>query len=195
MFNMLVHCTTLGNTPHISNIHNSFRVEPTMPVEHVWDWTATCAQRNGSIKNLLIACHGAYVGLDSNKMAPGFGIKLGTGIYKFNVQLTQKLLGKVSNIYLYVCGAAAETPANLEYGEGSMSINPNYVTNNRQMCFDIASFAEANVFASTSLQTFSTSRWTGRFDFGAWEGTVEKFSPYGSVTNATSNMHDFGAED
>ena len=193
MFNMLIHCTTLGSTPHISNIHNSFAVTPETPIEHVWNWTATCAQRNGSVKNLLIACHGLYWKL-AGASTGGLGIKLGTGIYKDNIHLTAKLQPWVYNIYLFVCGGSA-SPENLESDELSMSINPDYVTNNRRICADMAAYTEANVFASSSLQTFSTSRWTGRFDFGAWEGKVEKFSPYGGVTDVTSRMNDFGEEE
>src|SRR5688572_31707371 len=106
MFNMLIHCTTLGSTPHISNIHNSFAVTPETPIEHIWNWTATCAQRNGSIKNLLIACHGLYWKL-AGASTGGLGIKLGTGLYKDNVHLTAKLQPWVYNIYLYVCGGSA----------------------------------------------------------------------------------------
>jgi hypothetical protein len=195
MFNMLVHCTTLGATPHISNIHNSFAVEPTHPIEHVWDWTATCAQKNGLIKNLLIACHGIYTTLDNSKgLVGGFGIALGSGINRRNIHLTRKLLGKVSNIYLYVCGAAQNIPDNLEYDMGKSSVNPDYVTNNRQICFDMAAYTEAHVYASNALQNFSRSYFFNRFDFGAWEGTVEKFSPYGGVTNVTSRINSFGQE-
>jgi hypothetical protein len=195
MFNMLVHCTTLGATPHMSNIHNSFAVQPTHPIEHVWDWVATCSDRNGRIKNLLIACHGGYTELDNVPgLSGGFGIHLGTGLHKKNVHLTRKLLGKVSNIYMFVCGGSKQIPDNLESQLDNASVHPDFAPNNRQVCFDMAAYAEANVYASPALQKFGNSFFLDRFDFGAWEGTVEKFSPYGGVTNVTSRMNAFGQE-
>jgi hypothetical protein len=58
----------------------------------------------------------------------------------------------------------------------------------------MAAYAEANVYASASLQSFDTSRITGRFDFGKWEGTVEKFTPQGRIENVTKRMKHFGYE-
>jgi hypothetical protein len=195
MFNMLVHCASLGNTPNISNIHNSFKVSESHPIEHVWDWVAACSDRNGRIKNLLIACHGGYADLDNTQgPAGGFGILLGTGITKYNVQLTRKLLGRVSNIYMFVCGGGRQIPDNLESSMSQSSWHPDYANNNRQICMDIAAYSEANVYASSEIQKYGNSFWLDRFDFGAWEGKVEKFSPYGGVTDVTSRMQAFGKE-
>jgi len=94
---------------------------------------ATCSDRNGGIKNLLVAAHGRYVTLDNyageatghvKGAVGGFGISLGTGIFWSNVGLMTALRGKVSNIYLYTCGGSAETPPNLEFAAGMMSVNP-----------------------------------------------------------------------
>jgi hypothetical protein len=202
MFNMLIHCTSLGNTPHIRNVHNSFAVEKDKhPIEHVWDWTATCAQRNGLIKNLLIACHGGYVFPNKCSLKPnetekgGFGIKLGTGISTYNVQLTQKLMNKVSNIYLFVCGGAADSAnEDIELEGIPFCVHPDFISNNRKTCSLMAAHTQANVYASTASQAFNISRWTGRFDFGAWEGKVEKFTPGGGIVDVTGRMRDFGDE-
>ncbi len=151
-------------------------------------------QRNGSIRNLLIGCHGGYADFDDRPWSSGIGIKLGTGIDNYNVHLTAKLQPWVYNIYLYVCGGANSPPEYLEDNDYGMSLHPDYVKNNRRVCIDMASYTEANVFASRCAQKFSTSGLTGRFDFGAWEGTVLKFSPYGGVTDVRSRMNDFGDE-
>jgi|GEM_PF-6837213 len=59
----------------------------------------------------------------------------------------------------------------------------------------MAAWTEANVYASPNQQTFSPpNAFFCDFNFGAWEGTVQKFTPYGNVTDVTSRMHKFGEE-
>ena len=206
MFNMLIHCESLGITPTAfkKNIHNSYAVTPAnekkhhsgTPIVHIWDWTAECARRNGNIKNLLIACHGGYADKEKSQKQQGvLGIKLGSGLFTWNIASIGKLARRVSNIYLYVCGGAEDPlkPDILLEG-ATQSVHPDYATSNRTTCSLMAAHTEANVYASADLQSFDKSRFTGRFDFGKWEGKVEKFTPQGRIEDVTKRMNGFGYE-
>jgi hypothetical protein len=197
MINMLIHSAELGKTPALKSVQNSFRVEKDHPISHIWDWTASCSDKHKGIKNLLIACHGLYSKLEgTNKTAGGFGIELGTGIHKFNIDLIKKLQGKVSNIYLYVCGAAiAMDQTNLDkLKDTNQSFHPDYVTDNRVLCSQMAGFTEANVYASSEMQDYNDYWGFLAFDFKTWEGKVEKFTPQGAIVDVTSRMNPFGKE-
>jgi hypothetical protein len=191
MFNMLIHCKSLGNTPHIGNIHNSWAVEQSVtPIEHIWAWTAECSKRNGGISNLLIACHGGYE--IEKKEFGGWGILLGTGLNQVNATLTEKLAGRVKNIYLYVCGGAQESDLTKLGKDKDPALQ---YANNRLTCKMMAKHSKCNIYAATDIQGFNKSDWWYKgFTFGKWEGKVEKFTAAGDILEVTSRMQEFGKE-
>lgn len=210
MLNMLIHDKSFGSTPKFPNIQNSYPVDcgtekAATPIEHIWNWAAECSRINGGINNLLIACHGGYL-MQCNKAREnegGFGIKLGTGINLLNVHLTKALAGRVKNIFFYVCGAARTPDYNLAAPDEKDELAKSY--NNRLMMMRMADYTRCNIYAPTDEQRkIIYSKKREGFDFGAWEGTVEKFvyidrgkgkGGIVSVNNVTLMMHNFGEED
>lgn len=195
MINMLIHCKSLGKTPTIGSIHNSWAVEEDVtPIEHIWSWTAECSNRNGGINHLLIASHGGYDGEGKLRAElGGWGIHLGTGLNQLNVALTANLAGRVKNIYLYVCGGAKEPdPSKLGKGKDPTAI----YGNNRLTCILMAKHTQCNIYASSGLQYMNKKpeRMSKGVIFGKWEGKVEKFTPDGNIFDVTSRMQEFGKE-
>lgn len=198
MINALVFCRSLGVAPSLQNVQRFHWVYRSHPIEQILNWMEKTAIENNGIKNLLIACHGGHAYVNgSEDLVGGFGILLGTGLHEGNVHLMKKLQRKVSNIYLYSCGAAAE-PSKLDQIKGELQcINPNYIKNNRRMCSKMSDYTEANVYASDTFQEYHKLRkfifWE-TFDLGTWEGKVEKFVPGKPPIDVTGRMHTFGNE-
>jgi hypothetical protein len=199
IINVLFYCTSLGLAPALNNVQKNCPVDRTYPIDFVWNDAVAIAKENKGIKNLLIACHGVFEGITGSKeLVPGFGISLGTGITSKNVSLTKKLQRQVSNIYIFACGGASE-PSKLDQLEGgTQSPHPSIVPNNRFICSQMSDYTEANVFASVDYQEFERNKGgiftAPSFNFGKWEGKVEKFIPGKPPVDVTNRMHLFGNE-
>lgn len=193
--NMLIFCDSFGHPQ--KNIKIDYYIvaaQDITPIELLWEWTVERSQKVGGIDNLLIACHGRYEGNHTIAERGGWGIRLGTGLDQKNVIGTNKLDGFVKNIYLYVCGGGREpNPALLAPGT-----NYSDFAHNRWTCRQMAYFSRCNVYASQGIESADTNAWNWdferRFDFGKWEGKVEKFTPHWEVIDVTSRMTSFGNE-
>ncbi|RJF89053.1 hypothetical protein D3874_20450 [Oleomonas cavernae] len=118
---------------------------------------------NGKLLALVINCHGKAKGDNG-----GYGLSLGTGIKRGNVEpLFSTLKGLVDDIWLVACQAARISEPGGD-GDGNL------------FCGAMAKAAGANVYASTADQT--TGLWPyipfGKID--GYEGKVYKYKSDGS---------------
>ncbi|MEZ5308274.1 MAG: hypothetical protein R2684_14105 [Pyrinomonadaceae bacterium] len=127
------------------------------------------------INTMFILCHG-YAGSSAVRQQSGdfggMGLELGReGVFHRNVSMWEDIKGSVSNIVVYSCGAADTqdgaqgTTADGQYLMGALAIHTN-----------------ATVYAADRIQWYSTynNLKNGRYDFGAWEGTLYCFLPDGT---------------
>ena len=131
------------------------------------------AATGGKLKALVVNCHGYYAVLKEhkywfNEKGGGFGLGIGTGITRANVDLVMgEIKGLVDDIWLVACGAAQISQAG-GAGDGNL------------FCGSMAKATGANVYASTAKQ--STGLWPtipyGKID--GYEGDVYKYKPDGS---------------
>lgn len=104
--------------------------------------------------------------------AGGMGLELGReDVTHTNVAMWSAIAGKVDNIVVYSCGAGDTQPGN----EGTTA-------DGRYLMGALAIHANANVYAADKIQWYGTFNdlSNGRYEFGAWEGTLYKFPPSGN---------------
>lgn len=129
----------------------------------------------GKLHSMFILCHG-FAGSNTRAAmsmdAGGMGLQLGReNVLHRNVAIWSAISGKVENIVVYSCAAGDTQPGN----EGSTA-------DGRYLMGALAIHTNANVFAADRIQWYSThnGQSNGRYDFGAWEGTLFKFPPSGN---------------
>lgn len=129
----------------------------------------------GKIHSVFVLCHG-YAGSNDNAGvsmdAGGMGLELGReGVFHTNVAMWSAIANKVDNIVVYSCAAGDTQPGN----EGTTA-------DGRYLMGALAIHTNANVYAADRIQWYGTHNnlSNGRYDFGAWEGTLFKFPPNGN---------------
>jgi hypothetical protein len=144
------------------------------PLHNAFSGINAAARSRGEIDTLFILCHG-YAGENTRAQmcmdAGGMGLQLGReDVLHGNVAMWRAIAGRVSNIVVYACAAA-----NTERG------NEFTTADGRYLMGALALHANAFVYAADRIQWYSTFNdgSHGRFDFGAWEGTVYQFPPMG----------------
>lgn len=156
----------------------SWEVLPTTPIDSLLDWTASAASvaPGGRLQTLIINCHGYYNGSDRSSTG-GFGLALGTGIFRADTSKFSKLRGKVISIWITACGAARITiPGTSGDGDGNL------------FCQEIARAAGAYVVAATTKQFHDLSIPDNHID--DFEGLVLRYNPAGAVDWS----HDYGLD-
>jgi hypothetical protein len=124
----------------------------------------------GSLRCLIINCHGIYKGLSGGPQVGGYGLSLGTGFFRRNVSvwnLLKKIDGSplVPNIMIVACGTARVSP--LDYrrdGDG------------KAFCGEIAQQSGVIVTAGTTIQLNPYGQQTPYY-ISDWEGLVHQFDP------------------
>src|SRR6476619_980566 len=86
---------------------NTYDVPDDHGVDHILGWTAVVARDapGGKLATLVIMCHG----YENEQGKGGFGLKIGTGIYRKDTPQFSKVKGLVNNIWIFGCQAAAIT--------------------------------------------------------------------------------------
>lgn len=133
----------------------------------------------GKIRFLIINCHGYYDAAPGSLVATGgFGLALGTGIYRHDLQKFRVLRGLVDNIWLTACGPARQTNTGAMGerlgGDGAM------------FCSEMAQAAQAYVVAATTVQIRPYD--IPSFHIDDYEGVVLQFGPLGNIVW----QHDYG---
>jgi hypothetical protein len=124
----------------------------------------------GSLHCLVINCHGKYKGLSGGPQVGGYGLRLGTGLFRRNVQvwnLLKRVDGSplVANIMIVACGTARVSPQDYRRdGDGSA------------FCGEIAQQSGATVTAGSTIQLNPVGQQTP-FYISDWEGLVQQFEP------------------
>jgi hypothetical protein len=128
----------------------------------------------GRLRNLILNCHGYYAG-EGRDATGGYGLALGSGIFRYNVDVFDALRRDgpcVHEILITACGTARISPVNAA-GEGD----------GHRFCQEIARHSGAHVTAATTAQAVAKfDQWTmpqGHID--DWEGLVVKYSPDGTL--------------
>lgn len=183
MATVLVHDLRLAGPTPTSTADASIEVGANSPINGLMSSIVNAT--GTSIERLLIMCHGyesdtSGAGNSCTPMTLGFGLCLCMeDLTLANVGVTAQLYDCVSDIILYACGPANTAPMNKgTYGDG------------QQFCKELASYTNANVYASDVSQNYTFIKYdpsklvceTIPIDFGQWEGHVYKFSPDGSIT-------------
>ncbi len=133
------------------------------------------AGAGGKIHSMFVLCHGYAGSNDRAGMsmdAGGMGLELGReDVTHTNVAMWSAIAGKVDNIVVYSCGAGDTQPGN----EGTTA-------DGRYLMGALAIHTNANVYAADKIQWYGTFNdlANGRYDFGAWEGTLFCFPPNGN---------------
>lgn len=133
------------------------------------------AGAGGKIHSMFVLCHGYAGSNDRAGMsmdAGGMGLELGReDVTHTNVAMWSAIAGKVDNIVVYSCGAGDTQPGN----EGTTA-------DGRYLMGALAIHTNANVYAADKIQWYGTFNdlANGRYDFGAWEGTLFRFPPNGN---------------
>jgi hypothetical protein len=161
----------------LPRLWNTYFVPDGHSPDHILGWTAVVAQGapGGKLATLVITCHG-YVNKDDSG---GFGLDLGTGIYRADTPRFGKLKGLVDNIWIFACQTARitnPTPAGSKLdGDGNL------------FCCEIAKAAGAYVTASTNNQyPARQSGIAGGLRDGYvpnWSGLVLTYGPEGNVVS------------
>lgn len=146
--------------------------------EHYLGWAAKVADGfpGKIIKSLVINCHGYYSG-DDRSSTGGYGLALGTGIFRSNTEKFSVLKGKVGCIYITACGAARISQADAGgNGDGNL------------LCSEIAKNSGAYVIAGTTQQVSSRFPVYPQHYIADYDGLVLRYTPSGSVDWS----HDYG---
>jgi|KBSMisStaDraftv2_1062788.scaffolds.fasta_scaffold428410_1 hypothetical protein len=161
------------NAPDAPGTHyrmwNTWEVPASDNPEHILSWTATVADGapGGRLNAVVINCHGIYNNITRSGTG-GFGLSLGTGIFRADTPKFSKLKGKVTAIWITACGAARiSIPGTSGDGDGNL------------FCSEIARNSGAYVYASTVLQYHDLFLGTDRID--DYEGLTLRYSPAGVV--------------
>ncbi len=135
----------------------------------------TARASGGKIHSMFILCHG-YAGSNPNAGmsmdAGGMGLQLGReNVMHTNVAMWSAIAGKVDNMVVYSCAAGDTQPGN----EGTTA-------DGRYLMGALAIHTNANVYAADKIQWYRRHEGlsNGRYEFGAWEGTLYKFPPSGN---------------
>jgi hypothetical protein len=188
---MLVHDTRLaGTAPAVAA--NTYKVNASTQLAHAIGWIAEYARRSGGLSRLLFMCHGFESGVHDSlvgesTMDLGFGLAFcNEGLSLATVSRAAPLKDRVEELFLYACGPARTRPG-----------FKNTVADGQRFCSELAAFSGAVVYASDETQWYQMRRSSSAIrsilgigpqdyiDFGAWEGTVYRFSPDGDITVAS----------
>lgn len=164
-----------GGVPYRSNL-SIFNVDQSISLANAFaSIRASARSAGGQIHTLFILCHG-YAGSNERARvsmdAGGMGLELGReDVLHTNVSLWTAISRKVQNIVIYSCAAADTQPGN----EGTTA-------DGLYLMGALAIHTEANVYAANRIQWYGTynNLKNGRYDFGAWEGTLYRFPPSGN---------------
>jgi hypothetical protein len=169
-----------GNAPNIAP--NTFIVDQNFELRHALSWIRTYARNNGGLRDLNVMCHGlagpvhdSVAGVST--YTEGFGLQICKESLTFDtIQQISVLNGLVDVITLYACG-----PANTRRGFA------NTRADGQRFCSELAAYANAEVVAPSETQWYSRVGGTpnasdGTIDFGAWEGSVYRFYPDGTIS-------------
>jgi hypothetical protein len=146
--------------------------------EHYLGWTAQVAEGfpGGIIKSLVLNCHGYYNG-DTRASTGGFGLAMGTGIFRRDTAKFAVLRGKVTSIHITACGAARISQLDSSgNGDGNA------------LCGEIAKAAGAYVIAGTTQQISSRYDVYPQHHIADYDGLVLRYNPSGNVDWS----HDYG---
>jgi hypothetical protein len=148
-------------------MYNTWNVPSTDTPEHILGWTGSVARAapGGYLPSLIINCHGYYgTGSDGHSVG-GFGLKLGTGIFRVDAPKFAALAATVSCIWITACGTARISGA--PSGDG------------HAFCSQIAIAANAYVIAATTHQVGDLWLPFGYID--DFEGLVVRYNPKGRI--------------
>lgn len=156
---------------------NTMSVPDNDTPEHYLGWVAVVADGfGGNIQSLVLNCHGYYNGTTEDSTG-GYGLKLGTGIFRKDTSKFSVLKGKVSQIYITACGAARISPLNAT-GDGDGNL----------FCCEIAKYSGAGVYAGTTQQVANTIPIYPMNYIASYDGLVLHYTSNGNVDWS----HDYG---
>ena len=154
---------------------NTWTVDPKDNSDKIAGWIAKVATGapGGRLRFVLWNCHGFYAG--GKLKTGGYGLKMGTGIYRADIRKFKALQGLVDNIWITACGAARISPADWK-GDGDGNV----------FCSDLAKASGAYVVAATTHQDGDLILRKNYID--NFEGLVLQYGPMGNVVWS----HDYG---
>lgn len=164
-----------GGVPSRTNL-SIFNTSESTPLANAFaSINGVAAGAGGKIHSMFVLCHG-YAGENTrtgmSMDAGGMGLELGReGVFHTNVAMWSAIANKVDNIVVYSCAASDTQPGN----EGTTA-------DGRYLMGAMAIHTNANVYAADRIQWYGTFNdlSNGRYEFGAWEGTLYKFPPSGN---------------
>jgi hypothetical protein len=150
---------------------NSMDVPANDTPEHFLGWAAVVAggMPGNMLKSLVINCHGYYNG-STRDSTGGYGLKMGTGIFRADTSKFGVLKGKVAGIYITSCGAARISQVDATgNGDGNL------------FCCEIAKASGAYVYAGTTQQISNGLPIYPRHYIADYDGLVLRYTPSGGV--------------
>jgi hypothetical protein len=161
------------NSDDVPGVHyrmwNTWEVAANKTADDILTWVSTVARTapGGYLRTLIINCHG-YYGVAGRSGTGGYGLKIGTGIFRSDTSKFSVLRGKVANIWFTACGTARISAVNAAgNGDGNL------------FCSEIARNAGAYVVASTTHQIGDLYLRANRID--DFEGLTLRYNPQGQV--------------
>lgn len=157
---------------------NTMEVAENLNPTHYLGWAGVVADGfpGKKIRSLVLNCHGFYNG-DSRDSTGGYGLKMGTGIFRADTGKFSVLKGKVDMIYITACGAARISKTNAA-GDGDGNL----------FCSEIAKAAGAYVYAGTIQQTSVKVNIYPAHNIADYDGLTLRYNPSGAVDWS----HDYG---
>jgi hypothetical protein len=148
-------------------MYNSWTVPGSERPEHILDWTARVASGapGGKLSSLVVNCHGFYDKGSAGKMVGGFGLSLGTGVFRADTGKFTALASSVSCIWITACGTAR--------------ISGTAAGDGHAFCSEIARAANSYVIAATTHQVGDIWLPYGYID--DFEGLVVRYTPKGVI--------------
>jgi hypothetical protein len=175
---VIVHDTRLNGTVNRHEVDHVISTNENHTLHNLISHLLHYAQRQGGISRLWIMCHG-YEQIYEDNVAQasfqigGYGLQLtADNLTLANVSSMATLRDHIDNIVLFACSPADTHPG-----------TQNTAWDGRRFCSEMAAWTDANVYASSSPQTYMPHH----LNFGAWEGKVYQFSPTGAIQVVEEN--------
>ena len=198
--NVIAHDTRLeGRTPLSTSGFVNFEVSDDTSLAEFFERCSSIAEGHGGISTLYIMAHGAEMEF-AGHVGGGYGIIFCRDYIRHdNVEGFSALAGKVEEIVLLVCAAAAVSVDFRRVDIARPELSRTFHGDGNALCRQMAISAAAPVTAAREIQAYSTDQHcttfagyelycsSGFIDFGDWEGTVVRYDANGNLIGEWTN--------